>query len=69
MKIPLFVPIPNNVKKGEKSSTLIFTSDVAEWNEPVAGMFLWMKLKGVADTKELIEQKALKKEVRPCYYM
>lgn len=37
--------------------------DLAEWNEPQAGMFLWMKLKGIKDTKILIEEKAQKKEV------
>ncbi|KAM6909105.1 kynurenine/alpha-aminoadipate aminotransferase, mitochondrial isoform 1-T1 [Xenentodon cancila] len=37
--------------------------DVAEWHIPSAGMFLWMKLKGVADTQQLIMEKALEKEV------
>ncbi|XP_061566814.1 kynurenine/alpha-aminoadipate aminotransferase, mitochondrial isoform X2 [Cololabis saira] len=37
--------------------------DVAEWHTPSAGMFLWMKLKGVADTQQLIMEKALEKEV------
>lgn len=37
--------------------------DLAEWNEPQAGMFLWIKLKGIKDTKTLIEVKAQKKEV------
>ncbi|KAL6118447.1 aadat [Pungitius sinensis] len=37
--------------------------DVAEWHTPSAGMFLWIKLKGVADTQQLIMQKALEKEV------
>ena len=36
---------------------------LAEWNEPSAGMFLWIKLLGIDDTKELIEKKALAKEV------
>lgn len=36
---------------------------LAEWNEPTAGMFLWIKLKGIEDTKYLIEEKAQKKEV------
>jgi len=27
-------------------------------------MFLWLKVKGVDDTKDLIEKKAVKKEVR-----
>lgn len=38
-------------------------SDVAEWHAPTAGMFLWMKLRGVADTQQLIMEKALEKEV------
>lgn len=37
--------------------------DVAEWHSPSAGMFLWMKLKSVADTQQLIMEKALEKEV------
>uniref|UniRef100_A0A087XG08 Kynurenine/alpha-aminoadipate aminotransferase, mitochondrial n=1 Tax=Poecilia formosa TaxID=48698 RepID=A0A087XG08_POEFO len=38
-------------------------ADVAEWHAPSAGMFLWMKLRGVADTQQLIMEKALEKEV------
>jgi len=30
----------------------------------VSGMFLWLKVKGIDDTKDLIEKKAVKKEVR-----
>uniref|UniRef100_A0A1A8GU51 Aminoadipate aminotransferase n=1 Tax=Nothobranchius korthausae TaxID=1143690 RepID=A0A1A8GU51_9TELE len=37
--------------------------DLAEWHSPSAGMFLWMKLKGVDDTQQLIMEKALEKEV------
>ncbi|KAM9718347.1 kynurenine/alpha-aminoadipate aminotransferase, mitochondrial isoform 2-T2 [Menidia menidia] len=37
--------------------------DVAEWHAPAAGMFLWMRLKHVADTQQLIMEKALEKEV------
>ena len=36
---------------------------LAEWSEPVSGMFLWMKVKDITDTKDLIERKAVKKEV------
>ncbi|XP_040887059.1 kynurenine/alpha-aminoadipate aminotransferase, mitochondrial [Toxotes jaculatrix] len=36
---------------------------VAEWHTPSAGMFLWIKLKGIADTQQLIMEKALEKEV------
>ncbi|XP_075840673.1 kynurenine/alpha-aminoadipate aminotransferase, mitochondrial [Microtus pennsylvanicus] len=38
-------------------------SGLAEWHAPNAGMFLWIKVKGISDTKELIEKKAIKKEV------
>ncbi|XP_020495971.2 kynurenine/alpha-aminoadipate aminotransferase, mitochondrial [Labrus bergylta] len=37
--------------------------DVAEWHAPSAGMFLWIKVKGIADTQQLIMEKALEKEV------
>uniref|UniRef100_A0A8C7SNH5 Kynurenine/alpha-aminoadipate aminotransferase, mitochondrial n=1 Tax=Oncorhynchus mykiss TaxID=8022 RepID=A0A8C7SNH5_ONCMY len=36
---------------------------VAEWHTPAAGMFLWIKVKGVADTQKLIMEKAMEKEV------
>uniref|UniRef100_A0A8C7DSR4 Kynurenine/alpha-aminoadipate aminotransferase, mitochondrial n=1 Tax=Oncorhynchus kisutch TaxID=8019 RepID=A0A8C7DSR4_ONCKI len=36
---------------------------VAEWHAPAAGMFLWIKVKGVADTQKLIMEKAMEKEV------
>jgi len=36
---------------------------VAEWAEPKGGMFLWIKVPGIADTKSMIEEKALVKEV------
>ena len=42
---------------------LPLVTGLAEWHEPSAGMFLWMKLKGIEDSKVLIEQKALAKEV------
>ncbi|KAM5308884.1 kynurenine/alpha-aminoadipate aminotransferase, mitochondrial [Glossophaga mutica] len=38
-------------------------SDLAEWHAPTAGMFLWIKIKGINDTKKLIEEKAIKKEI------
>lgn len=38
-------------------------ADVAEWHTPTAGMFLWIKLKGISDTQKLIMEKALEKEV------
>ncbi|XP_042324442.1 kynurenine/alpha-aminoadipate aminotransferase, mitochondrial isoform X3 [Sceloporus undulatus] len=37
--------------------------DLADWHIPAAGMFLWIKLKGVSDTQELIMKKALEKQV------
>uniref|UniRef100_A0AAZ3S842 Aminotransferase class I/classII large domain-containing protein n=1 Tax=Oncorhynchus tshawytscha TaxID=74940 RepID=A0AAZ3S842_ONCTS len=33
------------------------------WHAPAAGMFLWIKVKGVADTQKLIMEKAMEKEV------
>ncbi|XP_036022715.1 kynurenine/alpha-aminoadipate aminotransferase, mitochondrial isoform X2 [Onychomys torridus] len=38
-------------------------SGLAEWHVPKAGMFLWIKVKGIPDTKQLIEEKAVEKEV------
>ncbi|XP_045408459.1 kynurenine/alpha-aminoadipate aminotransferase, mitochondrial-like isoform X2 [Lemur catta] len=37
--------------------------DLAEWHVPTAGMFLWIKIKGISDVKQLIEEKLIKKEV------
>ncbi|NWV40794.1 AADAT protein, partial [Grantiella picta] len=37
--------------------------DLAEWCPPAAGMFLWIKIKGISDTHQLIMEKALKNEV------
>ncbi|XP_034086291.1 kynurenine/alpha-aminoadipate aminotransferase, mitochondrial isoform X1 [Gymnodraco acuticeps] len=45
------------------SSADKWLKDVAEWHTPSAGMFLWIKLKGIADTQQLIMEKALEKEV------
>ena len=36
---------------------------LVEWNEPTAGMFVWMKLLGVDDTQEWIETKAIESKV------
>ena len=36
---------------------------VAEWTEPKGGMFLWIRVPRIADTKSMIEEKALAKEV------
>ncbi|XP_070977567.1 kynurenine/alpha-aminoadipate aminotransferase, mitochondrial-like [Oncorhynchus clarkii lewisi] len=45
------------------SSADKWLKDVAEWHTPAAGMFLWIKVKGVADTQKLIMEKAMEKEV------
>ena len=36
---------------------------LAEWNVPQAGMFMWLKIIGIEDTKYLIEVRAVKKKV------
>lgn len=36
---------------------------LAEWTVPSAGMFLWVKILGIDDTKQLIEKRAVEKEV------
>ncbi|XP_016827997.3 kynurenine/alpha-aminoadipate aminotransferase, mitochondrial, partial [Cricetulus griseus] len=36
---------------------------LAEWHAPKAGLFLWIKVKGISDTRRLIEEKAIEKEV------
>ncbi|XP_072371854.1 kynurenine/alpha-aminoadipate aminotransferase, mitochondrial isoform X1 [Scyliorhinus torazame] len=36
---------------------------LVEWHVPSAGMFFWLKLKGVPDTYKLISEKAVQKEV------
>ncbi|XP_007238465.3 kynurenine/alpha-aminoadipate aminotransferase, mitochondrial isoform X1 [Astyanax mexicanus] len=45
------------------SSADKWLKDVADWHAPAAGMFLWIKLKGIKDTQQLIMEKALEKEV------
>ena len=35
----------------------------AEWNTPTAGMFLWLNLKGVEDSKALVQERAVEKKV------
>uniref|UniRef100_A0AAY5KAW1 Aminoadipate aminotransferase n=1 Tax=Esox lucius TaxID=8010 RepID=A0AAY5KAW1_ESOLU len=49
------------------SSADKWLKDVAEWHSPAAGMFLWMKLKGITDSQQLIMEKALEKEVGQFY--
>nr|XP_039255728.1 kynurenine/alpha-aminoadipate aminotransferase, mitochondrial-like [Styela clava] len=36
---------------------------LAEWNVPQGGMFLWIKLLGIDDTTELIQKRAMEKEI------
>ncbi|XP_077209708.1 kynurenine/alpha-aminoadipate aminotransferase, mitochondrial [Paroedura picta] len=36
---------------------------LADWHAPAAGMFLWIKIKGISDTQHLIMEKALEKQV------
>jgi len=36
---------------------------LAEWSEPKGGMFLWIRVPGLTDTKAMIEEKAMAKEV------
>uniref|UniRef100_A0A8B9G7H9 Aminoadipate aminotransferase n=1 Tax=Amazona collaria TaxID=241587 RepID=A0A8B9G7H9_9PSIT len=43
--------------------SLSLSPDLAEWYPPAAGMFLWIKIKGISDTQQLIMEKALQKEV------
>ncbi|XP_048957296.1 kynurenine/alpha-aminoadipate aminotransferase, mitochondrial isoform X3 [Canis lupus baileyi] len=38
-------------------------SGLAEWHVPAAGMFLWVKIKGIYDVKQMIEEKAIQKKV------
>ncbi|XP_048365760.1 kynurenine/alpha-aminoadipate aminotransferase, mitochondrial isoform X2 [Sphaerodactylus townsendi] len=35
---------------------------LADWHAPAAGMFLWIKIKGISDTQHLIMEKALEKQ-------
>ncbi|XP_046652485.1 kynurenine/alpha-aminoadipate aminotransferase, mitochondrial-like [Daphnia pulicaria] len=55
---------------------------LAEWNVPQGGMFLWIKCLGISDTRPMIMERALKKDVillpgrefmtdpsQPCPYM
>jgi kynurenine/2-aminoadipate aminotransferase len=45
------------------SSAEKWLTGLAEWHEPVAGMFLWMKLNGIHDTHKLIMEKAIQNDV------
>uniref|UniRef100_A0A7M4EWS4 Kynurenine/alpha-aminoadipate aminotransferase, mitochondrial-like n=1 Tax=Crocodylus porosus TaxID=8502 RepID=A0A7M4EWS4_CROPO len=37
--------------------------DLADWYVPTAGMFLWIKIKGISDTHQLVMEKALEKGI------
>lgn len=37
--------------------------DIASWDKPTAGMFLWVKINGISDTRNLIKDEALKNNV------
>jgi kynurenine/2-aminoadipate aminotransferase len=37
--------------------------DMVTFNEPTAGMFIWLKVNGIDDTRKLIYEKALAQEV------
>ncbi|NXJ10448.1 AADAT protein, partial [Odontophorus gujanensis] len=67
--VNMYIPfefIESYNKEGKEVSLLIpfsFSLGLAEWYPPTAGMFLWIKIKGVSDTRQLIMEKALQKEV------
>nr|XP_061810834.1 kynurenine/alpha-aminoadipate aminotransferase, mitochondrial-like [Nerophis lumbriciformis] len=45
------------------SSAHKWLTGLAKWHAPSAGMFLWLELTGIRDTRQLIVEKALEKEV------
>lgn len=53
----------SNIASANIYSLLLFVG-LAEWHAPTAGMFVWIKIKGISDAKKLIEEKAVKKEVK-----
>lgn len=40
-----------------------YLKGLAVWHPPTAGMFLWMQLVGIQDTRALIQEKAIEKKV------
>ena len=46
------------VEAAEKYLRPIDSVPLASWTAPTAGMFLWLKLHNISDTKALIEEKA-----------
>lgn len=55
--------ISSKIASGDIYSFLLFIG-LAEWHVPTAGMFIWIKIKGIYDVKKLIKEKAIKKEVK-----
>nr|XP_039259967.1 kynurenine/alpha-aminoadipate aminotransferase, mitochondrial-like [Styela clava] len=45
------------------SSANKWLTGLAEWNVPEGGMFLWLKLFGIDDTKELVQRGIIEKEI------
>ncbi|XP_050524500.1 kynurenine/alpha-aminoadipate aminotransferase, mitochondrial-like [Daktulosphaira vitifoliae] len=40
-----------------------YLSDLAEWQDPCGGMFLWLKVIGLSDTRRLVTSRCLEKNV------
>lgn len=57
----------NNVINFFPTSVLLPFPGLAEWHTPKAGLFLWIKIKGVSDTHEMITKKAVEKGVGKFY--
>lgn len=36
---------------------------LADWHAPNAGLFLWIKIKGMSDTNQMVVEKALERGV------
>jgi len=64
------------------SKVIFLHQGLAEWNVPQGGMFLWIKCLGITDTRPMIMERTLKKDVillpgrefmtdpsQPCPYM
>lgn len=55
---------PGIIRDGLGKCSLLSLAGLAEWHVPTAGLFLWIKIKGIDDARKLTEKKALKKEVK-----
>ncbi|CAG8574289.1 2080_t:CDS:2, partial [Ambispora gerdemannii] len=69
-KIPGFLIHVDKVTAFYKEKRDIFVKyadqylrDVAQWSIPEAGMFVWIKLKGIEDSNELITKHAIEKKI------